>query len=67
MEKEAPGGENSQTGAAVVGGSGRAPCKKLPGADDRHPDALQTRAVPSATIRDIKTLAAYTAKGETRF
>ena len=62
MEKKAPGAENSQTG-----GSGRAPCKKLPGADDRHPDALQTRAVPSATIRDIKTLAAYTAKGETRF
>src|SRR5438876_2274406 len=57
MEKEAPGDENSQIGAAVVEGSDRAPCcKKLPGADRRNPDGLQARAVPSATIRDIKTL-----------
>ena len=61
MEKEAPGGANSQIGAAVAGGSDRAPCwKKLP-------DELQARAVPSATVRGIKTLAAYTTKGETRF
>ena len=68
MEKEAPGGENSQIGAAVVEGSDGVPCcKKLPGADKRNPDGLQARAVPSATIRDIKTLGEYTAKGETRF
>src|SRR5207237_10668094 len=68
MEKEAHGGENSQIGAAVVEGSDGVPCcKKVPGADKRNPDGLQARAVPSATIRDIKTLGEYTAKGETRF
>ena len=40
---------------------------KPPGTGILDPDALQARAAPSATIKDIKTLGKYTAKGETRF
>src|SRR6516225_10538129 len=68
MEKEAPGDENSQISAAAVGGADCATCRnKLPGAGNPNPDALQARAAPSATIRGIKTLGEYIAKGEARF
>src|SRR5215472_1200842 len=68
MEKEAPGGENSQIAAALAAGSDRASfCKKLPGAGDPNSDALQTRVAPNITITSIKILGEYIVKNETRF
>jgi hypothetical protein len=68
MEKEAPGGENSQIAAALAAGADRASfCKKLPGAGDPNSDALQTRVAPNITITIIKILAEYIVKDETRF
>lgn len=67
-EREAPGVENSQTLAALAVGADCVPSgKNLPGAENPNPDALQTRAIPTATTSDTTNLGKYMAKGETRF